>query len=49
MDEREELLYMLRQIRALVAELTASLPFNEKMSQYLDRLNEAIERMENKQ
>lgn len=49
MDEREELLQQLKATRRLVADLTAHLPFNDKMSQFIDWLDQAIERMEHRE
>ena len=48
MDEREELLAQLRQLRRLVLAITERfpVPFSEKHSLLLDWVNDLIERME---
>lgn len=49
MDEREEIIVRLKEVRKLVAGLTAHLPFSEETSRYLDWLDQRIEQMENRE
>lgn len=46
MTEREEIIAQLKNTRALVSGVAPHLPFAEKTSQYLDLLDQLIERME---
>lgn len=49
MNDRAEILFILKEVRKLVATCAAYLPFNEKMSQYLDWLDQRIVLMENRE
>ncbi|MEQ1794302.1 MAG: hypothetical protein ABL970_08940 [Nitrospira sp.] len=48
-DERAETLWLLKQVRQIVASVAPSLTFTDKTSCYLDQLDQAIARMEHRE